>query len=89
MLLKIIENQKNTRLINKLIDWILYKRNKMILVNNLACFFYDLAFKKQLYIKTHLFYKFLFVTFKYQKIILYKLYIRIKTSKCDKSNKFD
>lgn len=75
-------------MITKLIDWILYKRNKMIFVNNLACQFYDLVFQKKVYVKTHLFYRFLFVVFKYQKMILYKLYIRIKQGNCEKYDLF-
>ena len=73
MLLQIIEQQKRNKQLKALLDWQLYKRNKVILLNNLGCLFYDLVMAKSLPVKTHLFYRFLFVLFKRQKIILYKV----------------
>lgn len=92
MMQEILNEQKKKEIeMTKILEicrYFLFKRNKAIYLNFICLQLIDLIAGKKLMIKTELYFRFIFIMMKYQMMIFYKNYIRLKKGETDKFKYF-
>ena len=89
---KLLDEQKKQILIKKMVndvcEWVIHRRNKAVFYNILSLNFFDIVMNEKLLIEKALYFRIIFIFFKYQMMILYKLYVKLKSGQCEKFKKF-
>lgn len=87
MVQEILNEQKRREIemakILEVCRYFLFKRNKAVYLNFICLRLIDLIAGKKLMIKTELYFRFVFIMMKYQMMIIYKNYIRLKKGETD------